>query len=636
MQEGSSQRWSMAIACSGFVAVAAGFTGHRLWQVLPWERFALSLLLAAISTALAWPVARLARLSMASALLLVWLLAAVFFVGAVPLLVITLLALAAWSLGLHFGCGSSPPAAAAAPAIATALGLTLLGGVAGWLLTWPLHRFWLWALVLIALMAWQRRALRAALIQTARSWRDAVREAPQWSAFAVTLLGLASTACWFPTMQADDLAYHLGLPSQLLAHGQYRPVAQHQIWAHAPWLGDTLHGVGFVLARGDARGALNLLWLAIAAGATWTLAAVSQSNLQGRVWSVAILSGGLLALKLIHGLAALPLLAHALWPIAGQGGRQALGWRRLLLATALFLTVAGSSYVSAWWHTGNPVFPLFNTVFQSPDYPLRDFVDPRWDTGFDLLLPWRLVFDTDTYFEAWDGAIGFALVALAGGTVLAIRKRATRGIALAACAALLLTLLSVQYARYAFPVLILLAVLSLPALQEALQRRAAVWLVVGLCVLNLAFQANASWLHHSAALKRLIRAGGEESMLFPHYTPERTLLRSLPSASCNRVLATDPERNTVAELAGCGRTVSAHDPSLATLRAAADRDDSGQRWLALMRASGAHWLLVTPAVASTGLQAGLRLAGARRVERVGDAELWQLSDLENSPAGSVP
>jgi hypothetical protein len=581
---------------------------------------------------------------------------------------------------LHIGRGSSPPAADAAPAIVTALGLTLLGGVAGWLLTWPLHRFWLWALVLIALVAWQRRELRAALMQTALSWREAVREAPQWSAFAVTLLGLASTACWFPTMQADDLAYHLGLPSQLLAHGQYRPVAQHQIWAHAPWLGDTLHGVGFVLARGDARGALNLLWLAIAAGATWTLAAtlranpaqrwasvallasfpplvwlaagmqtelpaialllalatVSQSILQGRVLSVAILSGGLLALKLIHGLAALPLLAHALWPIAGQGGRQALGWRRLLLATALFLTVAGSSYVSAWWHTGNPVFPLFNTVFQSPDYPLRDFVDPRWDTGFDLLLPWRLVFDTDTYFEAWDGAIGFALVALAGGTVLAIRNCATRGIALAACAALLLTLLPVQYARYAFPVLILLAVLSLPALQEALQRRSAVWLVVGLCVLNLAFQANASWLHHSAALKRLIRAGGEEAMLFPHYTPERTLLRSLPSASCNRVLATDPERNTVAQLAGCGRTVSAHDPSLATLRAAADRDDSGRRWLALMRTSGAHWLLVTPAVASTGLQAGLRLAGARRVERVGDAELWQLSDLENSPAGSAP
>ena len=75
-------------------------------------------------------------------------------------------------------------------------------------------------------------------------------------------------------MQSDDVAYHLGLPAQLQATARYAMDARLQVWALAPWNGDVLQGVAQVLAGREARGALNALWLLVAAGAMHGLAAV--------------------------------------------------------------------------------------------------------------------------------------------------------------------------------------------------------------------------------------------------------------------------------------------------------------------------------------------------------------------------
>ena len=665
MFQRSSIPWPAAIAWSGFAATLVGLFAHRMWNALPWERFALSLLLAALALAPAWLVARLLRWSMASALLAVWSLAALYFIGPVSVLATALLVSAA--LGIGARCVADTPARAA---IAAAVGLVAIGGASGWLLVLPIHGPMFWFPALLALAFLFRAHLRDAASGLMAGWREAVATAPRGAACAVSLLGLASTACWFPTLQADDLAYHLGLPSQLLAHGRYVPMPQHQIWSYAPWLGDTLQGIASVLAREDARGAVNLLWLAIAAGAMWAVAAALRTEpwqrwagvallasfpplvwlaagmqtelpaialllalaatlltprIGARLVTTAMLFAGLLALKPIHALTALPLLACGLCQ-----HRHALHWRELAVAAALLLLLSGSSYALSWWHTGNPVLPLFNPVFASPYYPLRDFADLRWHTGFDLMLFWRLVFDTTRYFEGWDGAAGFAPIALAGTTLLAVFEPRTRNIAIAAVIGLGATLLPLQYARYAFPALALLMAISLPALQAALGTRMSIVLVSTLCLLNLAFQANASWLHHSAALKRLLRTGGDASALFVHYVPERELLRRMP-ASRGVVLATDPARNVVAELAGRGRTVSGHDPTLEAARIAADRDASGRDWQRLIVSSRAEWLLLTPTAASPALYAGLRRVGARRIERVGDAELWRIARGAHAP-----
>ena len=144
--------------------------------------------------------------------------------------------------------------------------------------------------------------------------------------------------------------------------------------------------------------------------------------------------------------------------------------------------------------------------------------------------------------------------------------------------------------------------------------------------LNLAYQANASWIHHSAAVKRTIRSGGEADAVLPHYVPERMLLRHVGKGADDLVLASDPERNVVAELGGRGRTVSAHDPSLALAAVHANAEASGESWAALLRRERIRWVLLSRPVVTPALEAGLARLGAERVASLDGRELWRLPD----------
>ncbi|QDH68881.1 hypothetical protein [Marilutibacter alkalisoli] len=650
---------AIALIASGPVALAIGFVHARMWQVLPWERLVLTLVLALTASAIAWPLRRYARLPWALALALVWLAALPLFAGPLPVLAVLLLALAALALGTWLVPAGMPARAA----VALCVGLVLIAGLAGWTLSWPVHSTPAWAVVLLALVLLRRRSLVSTLGDAARRLREAVEQAPRWATFATTLFGLASTACWIPTMQVDDLAYHLGLPSHLLLYGHYRPDPAHQVWSFAPWLGDVLQAVAALLAREDARGAVNALWLALIAPLSWTasaaigakpaerwacaalvasfpplvwMAAGMQTELPATVlllaamvvatsreprWLLpaAVLFAGMAALKTMHSFAAAPLAVYALWH-----HRTRLDWKTAAAACVLALLVAASSYVQAWWHTGNPLMPLFNNLFHSPYLPDEAYRDPRWFTGFSLALPWLMSFDTPRYVEAFNGGLGFTLVALAGVWLLALARRSGRGIAIAVTLVAWLPLVPMQYVRYAYPGLILLSALLVVRGEGTLGRRGFAWLLAGVCVLNLAFQANSSWLHHSAALKRTIRTLGDAEAIFPHYVPERTLIGRLPRGDDGIVLATEPGRAYIAELGLRGRSVLDHDPELSAARMRAEADPSGQQWRGLLQASGARWALVVPASASPPLHKGLALAGAQRVDAVGDAELWRI------------
>lgn len=649
----------------GAAACAAGFVWHGMWRVLPWERFALSLLLAAIALGLAWPLRRFARWSWASALATVWAAALVVWVGPLPMLAALALAAMALALGLIV----VPAGIAGRLAVSTLLGLALIAGLGGWTLLLPVHHTPAWWIVVAGVVAWRRRAVLDAVMEARRDWRRAVAEAPRWAALAVMLLGLASTACWLPTMQVDDLAYHLGLPSQLLRFREYRPDPAHQVWAYAPWAGDALQGFAAVLAGGHARGGMNALWLALAAGAiasacagagaraterwagvalfaslpplvwmaagmqtelpaTAVLAALAavilapvRDGTRDRLLPGAILFGALFAIKGVHVLSGLPLLLYAV----GRHGH-ATRWSRVPLALIFAAAVGASSYAYSWWATGNPVLPLFNAYFQSPYFPVDgNYADPRWHAGFGPTLPWRIVFDTDRYVEAWDGGIGFSLIALSGMWLVSLLRPPTRGLALACTLALLLPLLPMQYVRYAYPGLLLMAMVWAVRGRERFGPRHFAWAVLGACALNLAFQANASWLHHSAALKRVIRSGGDAAAVYPHYVPERMLLQRIPSDDPGLVLATNPSRGYVAELAGRGRVTFDHDPRLREARMLADADRSGAAWGRLFAGHRIGWVLVTPESASPALHAGLH-AHARRVAGIGDAELWRVAE----------
>ncbi|GAB3359792.1 hypothetical protein GCM10027430_32510 [Lysobacter tyrosinilyticus] len=620
-------------------------------------RFAELIVLALINLALAAVLRRTLRWRMASGLALAWLLALVFFVGVIPATATMLFGLAALALGGLFD--RHAPAA-----LRLACGWVVIGGTLGWLLPLPVHYRAAYLLPALVLIAWRWRALAESWREAMTEWHQVIDSAPRIAAFAVLCLGLASTACWLPTMQADDLVYHLRLPWQLTLQHRYPLEPGLHIWSLAPWLADVVQAVPQLIAGEEARGAVNALWIVVTAAGVWRLAValgggtraawlavalyasvpltgglaggmqtelptaallvwlvwiiIDRAEHPRRLWIGAILLGGLLALKLASAAFALLLLPLALWT-----HRRLPGLVAMLGASALALVLAGSSYVYAAWMARNPVLPLFNAWFRSPYYDYANFDDARWHAGFDAALPWNLTFHTDRYLEAFAGGGGFILIALAGAWLLALATRRTTAVAIAATASLMLALLPMQYLRYLFPALVLmLPLLSLTVMR--IDPRRAAWLLIGVCVLNFAFQANSFWLLRIGLVKMTLKEAGNDTAAFRAYAPERDLLATIRMTSHRNVLALDPQRPYVAELGVQGRSISYYDRSLRDAAQQAERDLTGTAWAELLRRAEISDVLVHPGVSTPAQQAALARVGAVRRQVAGDLEWWHV------------
>lgn len=650
-----------ALLWLGMALCAIGLFANEMWKVLPFPRFFEHLLLALVALAFAWPVVRWRHLSWAHALLLVWLLGLAVFAGPLPVMAVALIAATAIAVGSLLLPGP----------IALPLGLALIAGVLGWLLPLQIHYQAVYAAACIALIAWRRADVMAAW-QGMRTHFDAsVQASPRSAAAAMLLLGLASTGAWLPTMQPDDVGYHLGLPWQLQEHARYVADPVMQVWSLAAWAGDVLQGVAQVLAGREARGALDALWLVIAAGGVFALTDSLGGDTRRRWWAVALLASlplsmtlaagmqtelpamavlpalawlllrqpgdvgarGLLAggmlfgllcgLKVMHAVVALPLLAWAAWR-----HRRHIPWRWLPLALLLVLVVGGSSYVNAWLATGNPVLPLMNSWFRSPFFATRDFNDARWQGGLDANVFWDLSFDTSEYFEGFDGGFGFVLVALAGVWLLALRDVRTRGLACVASIGLLLPLLPLQYARYLQPALVLLLPALVVAYPTLRRGAAAFW---ALCALNLAFATNANWMLRTGALKQVLSNPGNSSPVLQHYIPERVQAMHLREAG-NRdgvVLVLPGSNVALAELGARGRNMLWYSPRWEAEATRVEADPSGRAWAALLDDNHIEHVLLRPGTLTPAQRAGLTLSGARLVRAEGDAQWWRIAD--NAP-----
>lgn len=642
---------------AGMVACAAGLALHRMWEALPFPRFFEHILLAGVALACAWPLQRWLQWSRATALAAVWLAALMVFAGPVPVFAVALLAAAAIAIGSWLLPGP----------IALPLGMAIIAGLLGWLLPLPIHHRWVYAICCIALVAWRRAAIVEACSDAWRQFDAAATAAPRAATAAVLLLGLASTGAWLPTLQYDDVVYHLGLPWQLQETARYAMDPALQVWALAPWGGDILQGVAQVLAAMEARGALDALWLTMAAAVAFAMVGRLGGDAQRRWWAVALLGslplsmllvggmqtelpamallpalawlvlrdapamrprglvagallfGALCELKSMHAVVALPLLAWAGWR-----HRACIPWRWLPLAVLVAVVVGGSSYFYAWSISGNPVLPLLNGTFVSPYFPPIDFNDTRWQAGLHPDVLWNMSFTTRHYLEGFAGGFGFVLVALAGVWLLAIRQLRTRGLALVALAGLLLPLLPMQYARYLQPAL----VLAIPALVIAypLVRggAAAFW---ALCVLNLAFATNAGWILHTGAMKRTILAVGSGFPLFERYVPERAIAARLRgSAGNDGIILVMPGSNlALAELGQRGHNLLWYSPRWQAAGKHADADPSGKAWERLLHDNRITDVILQPATLTPAQRAGLVRAGAQRIDQAGDAQLWHLT-----------
>ncbi len=631
---------------------------HRMWAVLPFPRLVEHVLLALLALACAWPLRRWRGCSWSAAIGAVWLGALVLFAGPLPVLAVALLAAAAAALGslVLRGAASLP------------VGLALMAGSLGWLLPLPVHHWATYVLACIALIGWRRAEVLEAWTQARATFTEAASQSPRTAAAAMLLLGIASTGAWLPTMQYDDVVYHLGLPFQLQASGRYALDPMLQVWALAPWGGDVLHGVAQVMARGEARGALNALWLGIAAGGVQALTKALGGDAQRQWWAVALLASLPLSMQLVAGMQTeLPAMAYLPWlawlvlrePAAGRAPRTLLAgavlfgalcglktmhaavampllvwaawrhrahlpWNWLPAALLLAVTVGGSSYTYAWWVAGNPVLPLLNGWFRSPYFAASDFSDPRWGGGLDADVLWDISFDSGRYFESFDGGFGFVLVALAGAWLLALRDRRTRGLACVASIGLLLPLLPLQYARYLQPALVLL----LPALAVAYPRMRygaiAFW---SLCALNLAFSTNAGWMLRTGAVKQVVRDLGRDPPTLERFVPERVLAARIRATDPTGLALVLPEtRMALAELGTRGRNMVWYSPAWQAEALRAANDGSGQAWAQLFVDNRIRHVILHGASVTPAQRAGLQQAGAVQADAVGDAQWWRIPD----------
>lgn len=661
-----ASRWQIALLWAGVPLCAFGLFHYRLWEQWHSGRFGELLLLSLLAWGLSWPLRRFAGWSWASALALPWCLALALFAGVVPVAATLVLAATAIALGGMLAARESL-------ALQAACGLALLGGVLGWLLPLPVHYRWSYLCVSIVLVVLRRESLLAALQALRQGWGDAVASAPRGAAFAVLALGLASTGCWLPTLQVDDLGYHLRLPWELMEQGRYAMDPETHMWALAPWLGDVLQSFPQVIAGDEARGPVNALWILLTASGVWQLGkvlggearaswaavalyaslpltAVLAGSMQTEtptaallVWLAvliarapmaqsrglycgAVLAGGLLGLKLAAAAAAILLLPWAIWQ-----HRRSLRLLRSSLAFALSLAVGASSYVYAAVIAGNPFLPLFNAYFRSPYFQLSDFDDTRWHVGFNALLPWNLTFDTGRYLEAFAGGGGFVLIALFGGWILAMTQRRTALAAVMMVVSIALPLIPMQYLRYAFPACVMLLPL-LAVMAFRIHPRRAGWLLGGVCLLNLAFQANGHWMLRTGALKETIVAHGGDDASFRHYAPERILLaelRALPPSAGN-VLALDPDIAVSAEMGARARTASNYDPSLAAAATAANQDPTGAAWHSLLEKEDITEVLLRAKTLTAAQRAGLLRANATLRAEEGDAQWWSVPGKGNT------
>ena len=636
-----------------------------LWQstvAAQWapQRFRELLALSMLACAAAWVMRRVFALSMASGLGIVWLLALLVFAGPLPVTATLLLGAAAVAVG-------SCLAPRASLALKCACGLALMAGVLGWLLPVPIHYRWVYLPALVLLVAWRRHALAADWSALRDGWRSSIAEHPRAAAFAMLALGLALTGCWLPTLQADDIAYHLRLPWQLLDEGRYALDPTYHVWALAPWAADIVQAIPQVVAGEESRGPVNALWIALTAVGVWQLAvalgatrrnawlAVAlyasiplTTSLAGTmqtetptaallVWlmvlvarepdaqeapgpAAAVLVGGLLGLKLAAAGLALLVLPWALWR-----ARSRIGMRGALVSTLIALAVGGSSYAYAAIVARNPVLPLLNGWFHSPYFAASNFDDPRWHAGFDAALPWHLTFETGRYMETFDGGIGFMIVLLGGAWLLALLHRRTRAAALTCSALVWVPLLPLQYVRYVFPALVVLVPILVAAACHADSRR-AMSLLLAACVLNFAFQANGSWVLHTGAIRQVVRHVGNDRFLYENYAPERLLIEALREQGGPRgnVLYMDPGRCYVAELGERGRTVNWYAPKLEAAALSAQSDASGAQWVTLLQQQGISDVLIDETLLVPAERNALHRLGAQVRGQVGAIEWWAL------------
>jgi 4-amino-4-deoxy-L-arabinose transferase-like glycosyltransferase len=306
-----------------------------------------------------------------------------------------------------------------------------------------------------------------------------------------------------PEVGHDALVTHLFVPAHLASRHEWGFDVNTYAWAVMPMLGDWLFSIGYMLAGETAARLINVSFIFVlgwlvrdlviwgggsALGAKWAVLLFlttpltfteSSSLFIESVWASFVIAGSLSVFKILQRKN--DQAAHL--PMAGLllGGALAtkavtftilpvlllilVCWYRtwvrwnlipaLMLGLILFFAAGAIPYATAWHLTGNPVFPFFNQIFQSPFWPAIAFDPPAvFGKGLTWDVLYQATFHTEKFLESRPGATGFQwLLLLFPALLILLFSRRHKGVILFIVAGLsvVLTFQSTAYLRYVFP-----------------------------------------------------------------------------------------------------------------------------------------------------------------------------------------
>jgi hypothetical protein len=362
-----------------------------------------------------------------------------------------------------------------------------------------------------------------------------------------------------PEVGHDALAVHLFIPAHLLQRHQWGFDATTYLWAVIPLMSDWIFSISYMLGGETAARLTNVGFIFVlgllvralvvwaggsAAGARWAVLLFLSSPLtfaEGNslfvdaVWATFLVAGTLAILRVCsadsckvksltsagallgYALAAkavtftfLPvLLLPILWKY--KTWLRAGVVKTLLPGLILFLLFGGIPYITAWWLTGNPIFPYFNQIFQSPLWSSSNFSDSRWSKGLSWDFIYRVTFQSGKYLEATPGAAGFQwLLVFLPSLAILVTSGHRRGMGLLAVAILsiLLCFHMMAYLRYIFPAFaVLVAVIgvgisAIPAM-AVLQVRLVYAAATTAVILNLLFYSAGPFVYRDFPIKAI-------------------------------------------------------------------------------------------------------------------------------------
>ena len=553
-------------------------------------------------TALAVRVTRLGHTAVAALLGV----AIVVLTGGIwPLLAVAVYLGASLSLGhllLNLRCGRET----AAGVVHTILvGAGLYATLVGFSVHFQVNYLPVYLVALAVPMVFARRHLLETIrtvLQQLRERTDDQRGGAERPLLGALILLYLAMAC-LPELSYDPLAMHLFVPAYVAANQAWNFDPNLYIWTFMPMLADWSYTIAYVLAGETAARLVNVGFLFVATffvrefvqslggsrqGADWAALLLLSTPLTLLVggslyveafWSACLLGGtiwifravydaescpsGMLHGGIVLGFAAaakavvlpyLPLLAlpvlHRFNLLRSRAFRVSS-----LKGAAAFLVLAAWPYALACIKTGNPVFPFYNSLFQSPYHSPVDFDNSLFNAELSWNLPYLLVFAAEQFGGGRVGGAGFQWLTLAipaCAAVLLFRLGRAAVLLVIATTSLVLIFQFQSFLRYVFPVILFTCVLVGLAVSYCASRHrtlgAAMAVLAGLTILlNLLFLGSATPKYRDVPVLNLFLPDGAEQLEGAR-APVRKAVRLLNLVNEHRLPVAFLSEPTAAEL----------------------------------------------------------------------------------------